>query len=521
MLQNRDIAFIVSAILLCVGVYALYPYYQYYVDPDATAYLTIIKRYIAGDYDKAVNGYWSPWSCWLVAGWVKASSWSLMASAVAVNTIGAVAFLWIGHSFFRYFDVKAGLVWLCELTLVVFLSYAVYGQLFDDLWECFFLLAVLRLMLRKDFVRNRWMWVLTGVLGALAYFAKAYAFPFFILNMIVCSRFVTADRKHAVTICAVSIVVMLVCCFPWVYALHDKYGEWMTGTAGKLNLSWYTVGHPYWKEGITHLVPPVYGDSPYYWEDPYMVNGATPNAFSSLAMLKMQLVRIPFNLFKLMRSMSELSVVFAVIFGAMLAVVLSKKVRSYFPEKMSLVAVSFVIFPLGYMLINFEARYLWYMLPTGMVMGALLLDKVLTHFTDSKWLRPKLYGLFVLSFIWFPVLELKKMYKVGADDAMLAQRMIKEVQRGSFTVLARSGAQVQGIERVAYFSGSQFYAIPNIDISHEALLKEMAKYHVKYYIQFYDKADGVNNNFLDAKGQPVPEAFRDEAYGIRVFGPLH
>ena len=120
MLQNRNIAFIVSAILLCVAVYGVYPFYQYYVDPDATAYLTIIKRYVAGDYEKAINGYWSPWSCWLVAGWVKLTGWGLMAASVAVNTAGAVCFLFISHSFFKYFDIEFScLPGLCSLRAVV------------------------------------------------------------------------------------------------------------------------------------------------------------------------------------------------------------------------------------------------------------------------------------------------------------------------------------------------------------------------------------------------------------------
>ncbi len=515
MKQQSNISFLVSAILLCVVVWAMYPFYQYYVDPDATAYFTIVKRYLAEDFHKAINGYWSPWSCWLTVDFSWLSGWSLMASAVAVNTIGAVGFLFITHSFLSFFNVTNALQWLVKLTLVVFLSYAVYGQLFDDLWECFFLLSTLRLMLREDFKRKVWLWVVVGLLGCLAYFAKAYAFPFFILNTIVCTYFISDNKAQWLKISVVSIIVMIVGSMPWIVALHGKYGEWMTGTAGKLNLSWYTVGHPYWKQGITHLIPPAYGDSPYYWEDPYMVNGATPNAFSSLAMLKMQLIRIPFNIFKFVRSMSEVSALFIVIFGVMLMMVLSKKTRRYFPDKMHITAVSFLLFPLGYVLINFEARYLWYMLPLGLVMGALLLEILFLHFNDSKWIKPKAYLLFALSFIYFPVLELKKMYKVGAEDHRIAVRM--QGLNGSFTAITQPGEQVQGIERIAYFSGNTFYPIINPKLSHEELLAEMKRYGVKYYIYFYNSADGNNYSFTDAKGQQAQEVLRDEAYGIRVF----
>lgn len=520
MKQNKYIAFIMPAILLCLAVQAVYPSYQYYVDPDATAYFTIIKRYLHGDLDKAVNGYWSPLSCWLTVHWRDISHWSLMASAVGLNTLAAVGFLAISHSFFKYFKVKAGLIWLCQLTLVGFLTYAVYGQLFDDLWECFFLLSALRIMLREDFIRNRGLWVGIGVLGAMAYYAKAYSFPFFILSTIVCTRYLIVDRKHWLNICAVSIGVMIACAFPWIYALHHKYGEWMIGTAGKLNLSWYTVGHPYWKEGITHLVPPVYADSPYYWEDPYLVNGAAPNMFSSFAVFKMQLMRIPYTLLKMMNSMGQLSVLFVPILLVIATVVFSKKARSYFREKLHVAGISFLLFPLAFILINFEARYLWYMLPISMVVGALLLQKLFDHF-ESKYLELVAVGIFALGYLYWPVLEMKKMYKVGAEDYRIAELMKAKGMQGSFTVIAEAGDEVQGIERIAYFSGNPFYAIPDARITHAELLSEMKRYGVKYYIHFYDPAEGDTYRFTDLQGAAVPELFRDEAYGIRVFGPLH
>ncbi len=59
--------FPVSALLMSVVLWLIYPHYQYYIDPDGTAYLTIAQRYANGDYAQAINGYWSPWACWLTA----------------------------------------------------------------------------------------------------------------------------------------------------------------------------------------------------------------------------------------------------------------------------------------------------------------------------------------------------------------------------------------------------------------------------------------------------------------------
>ena len=84
--------------------YIIYPNYQYYIDPDGTAYLTISRRYAEGHYVQAINGYWSPWSCWLTALLMKAGIAAIPASVI-INTAGATGFLFITQSLFRRFDM--------------------------------------------------------------------------------------------------------------------------------------------------------------------------------------------------------------------------------------------------------------------------------------------------------------------------------------------------------------------------------------------------------------------------------
>jgi len=101
----------------------IYPHYQYYIDPDGTAYLTISQRYANGDYLKAINGYWSPWSCWLTAGVIKLGLHAIPAS-VTVNSIGAAGFLFISQSFFLRFGMTRKLQWLLCITLALFLCFS-------------------------------------------------------------------------------------------------------------------------------------------------------------------------------------------------------------------------------------------------------------------------------------------------------------------------------------------------------------------------------------------------------------
>ena len=393
--------FFVSALLLWLLLFSIYPHYQYYIDPDGTAYLTICQRYAQGDYAAAINGYWSPWACWLTAMLIKAGM-AVIPASVIINTLGATGFLYISHSFFLRFKIAKEFTWLLCITLAFFLCYAIFWQSFDDLWECFFLLCVLRIILAAKFNAKPGYWLLCGLLGALAYFAKAYSFPFFIACAFCCTKFVGRDNKNWLHIFFVFTAVMLCCSLPWMVALHHKYGIWTTSTAGSLNMSWYLVGHPHWKTGINLLVPPAYADSPYYWEDPYVANGITTHFWDSFPLFGRQLMRIGQNIMKLIVSMMQLSILFPFVFVAIIWYAISFIKRpvatlTNFSREVLVIAVSAALFLSGYLLINFESRYIWYLLPLVMAIGALRVQN-----TAGAKRRKILMVLFPITFSFVP-----------------------------------------------------------------------------------------------------------------------
>ena len=119
--------FFASALLMCIVLFFIYPHYQYYIDPDGTAYLTISQRYANGDYARAINGYWSPWSCWLTALLIKGGLAAIPASVV-INALGATGFLFISQSFFLKFEIVRKQQWMLNVTLALFLCFAVFHQ---------------------------------------------------------------------------------------------------------------------------------------------------------------------------------------------------------------------------------------------------------------------------------------------------------------------------------------------------------------------------------------------------------
>lgn len=506
--------FILSALLMGILIYLIYPHYQYYIDPDGTAYLTISKRYAAGDYAKAINGYWSPWSCWLTALFIKAGLAAIPAS-VTVNAIGALCFLAVSASMFLQCNVLRELQWMLNIALAVFLCYAVFWQSFDDLWECFFLLSVIRLMMVRDYKLKPYLWPLAGIPGALAYFAKAYSFPFFILGTFTISWVIANHNPRLwLKMSIPAVVLMLLICSPWIVALHNKYHTWTIGTAGKLNTSWYLVGHPYWKDGIDVLLPPPYPDSPYYWEDPWFVNGDSPHFWNSFPLLGMQLLRIGLNVLKFILSLLQLSVLLPVAFAVIIMFFRlvwkhSRIVVPTFPEPSHIAAMAFLLFPLGYFLVNFESRYIWFMLPTGMLLGAVNIRNL-----KDEVLRYALAVVFPLTFVIYPIRCLAKMYDEGAHEYRVAQQMKELNIHGSFTALANRGAESQRIERLAYFSGCTLYSIPGADAAAKDILRDMRRYHVNYFVAYGSDAAA---EFTDELGHPFPEVTGGRIVGLKVF----
>ena len=502
---QKYMPFLTSSLLMYVALFIIYPNYQYYIDPDGTAYLTIAKRYANGDYLKAINGYWSPWSCWLTAILIKCGMNAIPASVV-INTIGATGFLYISQSFFLRFSIEKPLQWLLNLALTVFLCFAIFWQSFDDLWECFFLLTTLRLILTDGFGSRPFLWFLTGVLGTLAYFAKAYSFPFFILNTLVCIYFIVCKNKTQwLKVCGSAIATMIVLSLPWIYALRCKYGIWTTSTAGSLNMSWYLVGHPNWRESIKLLLPPAYPDSPYYWEDPWLVNGVTPHFWNSWHLLGLQFLRIGLNMWKLLRSSLELSVFFPVIGVLAISSLHSKKWKHVFTGDLKIIVYSFLLFPIGYVLINFESRYLWYMLPLSLVIGGVVLQQMKSQF------KKLMMVLLAVSLIVFPVRKLKEMNHEGYYEFFMSEFFNAGTQPGSFVCRAAEGTQTQNAARFAYFTHNNYFNITDPKATDKDILAEMRRYHVKYYMSF----DG--SELKDEQGKLFKEIAASKADEVRVF----
>lgn len=519
-----------SGLLLLTGIsifftvitWLLWPYYQYYIDIDAISYLTLVKNYLAGNYEQAVNAFWSPMGVWLTAIWVKLSGWPLFASAIFVNAIGGWAALLSSQGLFNKF--RKSLFERCcfGVTMALFWAYVVYIQSFTDIWQCFFLLCGLLVLLHKNFEKRLALWLLAGLLAALAYFSKAYSFYFFPLMILTVSGIKMKQdknyrlKKHML-IAIVSIGVMLVVAAPWLYLLHDKYGFWSASTAGKLNLSWWLEGTQKMRPDIQVLVPPPYPGSLFYFEDPLWVQGALTHFWDSPMLFLKFIARIGFNALQWVVSGNRISPFYFPIWLFCIWVILQKGKFAFTQKRLILLIVVFLIFPLPYWPMTFDnGRYLWFTVPLSILLGLSAFDYLKGRYPMRLYASRLLITSFFLSFLVTPILDLKELFGEGENEYKMAQSLKALGIQGPFVSNLSYAEGKAPLHFIAWFNQSPWYCHTLSQFSTEEILADAQRYPVRYYFYFHN-GTGDSYQLEDAAGKPYPELTNSIIPGLKVF----
>ncbi len=514
--QSR-MALPVSLLLFGLAFAATFPFYRYAFDGDSVAYLTIARRWANGDYANAVNGLWSPLHGWIVAWFVKMGkepyTWALYTNAfAAAGCLAGTAGL------FKRFGLEPLYHWVLLPALSIVLVYCTYFQVFADLWEYFLLLIYLNMVLIPSFSKRWGLWLLLGLVAALAYFAKAYAFYFVVLHLPISLYLVQKEQggfsgRGWMLPTGVVYAVMTAISFPWIQALHYKYGSWMLSTAGKLNSSWYLMARRTYKPELDRLLPPPYADSPTFWEDPWFVEGHFFGMFDSAKLFIKQILRSGYTVFQALECYSFISPFLLLIVAFGIAYLLGVKFKLKLGAAYKVLFWAMVINVIGYLKVHMEARYVWLTLFCSLVIGAMLLQQLFTHFGLKPLQRLLITAVFAGSYLIHPIMDMETMVNKGKSEYELAQQINQAGIQGRFT----SNPTGLNIRSLAYMTQSQLYEIEYFDLDHARLLKEMRRYNVPYYWWFHSPQDADGYRFTDESGQPCADVTGGHIPGLRIF----
>lgn len=219
------------------------------INADGISYISIARRYLAGDWYGALNAYWGPLLSWLLVPFLALGLDALLAGKLLSIAIGLVTIPGL--------YVLAARCHLSErLRLVVTASLlpALWLFTFQKLTPDFLMVCVLVWYLAVLFgpgylngIRTA-VWV--GVLGVLAYFSKGYGFYFFIAHLSLVTVLLwlgagaAAGRRLAVLRAyGVALVVFVLLSSGWIAALAVKYGHFTVSSSGRNNSALLTLGN--------------------------------------------------------------------------------------------------------------------------------------------------------------------------------------------------------------------------------------------------------------------------------------
>lgn len=467
--------------LAIIGIWHLvWPYFQYYLDTDAVAYMTIAQRYAAQDFPHAINGMWSPLQLWIISPFMGSdlkSNFEIaqLSNLIVILFIQLMTLLWLRLSSLNYVSCIS-ILWTMVPCLVCFS----YLQVFGDLLSVFLLMLSFYLLM---FQKNRPIYLaLAALLGALAYYAKSYNFYYFPLVLIL---ILFTDRtkpnwlKWKESLYALFIFGFALA--PWINLLHQKYGKWTSGISGELNMTWYLVNHREYRADLDLLVPPIYKDSPSFWEDPWWVQGPIHHATESIDMLLRKLARIGHTFFDTIEQISYISPLAILGIFYMLLLLASKTPLSR-PQRVLIIATA--ILPLGYLTVHVESRYLWLLLPIALIFSYHILQKIY----DTTKFKAVGYGsaLLIATTFWaHPMIEMEKLLDKGKTEYMEAQVIIDAGLKGQNFISNRNGGELW---KIMYWSQNQFYETQQKKYTASQLASEINKYEIDAILYFTQEA---------------------------------
>lgn len=407
--RHRWIMGLAVVVFLATGAIFL-PHYQYRINADATAYVTLARHYLAHRWDAAINAYWGPLLAWLLAAGLKTGLAPLLAARVVGLVIGFVGLFAVAAAG-RALGLRP--MWAHATALAMAVPLAGYALVLvtPDLLLAVLLLFYAATVLSDRYRGGPYRGLLAGLLGGLAYLAKSYAFPFFVAHFVAINILHAVrgwrDRRRArvgeagvaasptpapapprsfvLRNFVAGLLVFAVIAGTWVLLLHGACGVWTIGTSGARTHA--IVGPDIYPDDplFDRLLPPPTTQGVSCWDDPtgWWSDPAAPirlsawQPWASPENRAHQWLLVQAN----GKAMSWDIACFTPL-GVIALVILIGAIFSRGVGQIRRVALPLVgtvaLFAAGYLLVWYEIRYLWFVVALLVLAGALALQQLVT-----------------------------------------------------------------------------------------------------------------------------------------------
>jgi hypothetical protein len=476
--------------LLLIGL--LWRPYQYIMYKDEINFIAIAERYARGDWATAPNAFWPPLLSWLQAILIGLGFGGPAAAKLLSILTGIPAYMAL-QGLLRAFAIKQPLRLWVSLFVTPALVYFALSASGPDLLLAALLGLYLRIILRplRDLTRQEAM--ACGLLGALAYFCKGYALYFFLghFGLLAFRDYLntasSGERRVIRRNALAALAVLALLLAPWVSLLRAKYGITTLGVIGAYNQAMRSPDSPDMPPATyVGFVSPPPETTVSVWEEPiYLYRMLQPwSPFDSVRAFRHQLRLVEDNTRVMLTALQEFTIFWLAIAGAAF-LLWAGPVRHSRHAALGSALLMVAVYPLGYLLIHMEARYLWPVYLPLVALAALALQ----YLARSGWLRPiatrVVLAAVLCSFLILPMQELRRRSHLGRSIDQFRELVAREGRLQGARIASNGdyGASVL----LAYRLRAKYYGQPRPNATPAEIEQELQRLGVQYYLAW----DGV------------------------------
>lgn len=513
-LSNGAVVIGLSMVYLGVAL-ALLPGFRWAINADGLSYIAVARRYLAGDWSVAVNGYWGPLLSWALVPFLALRVDALLAGKLLSILIGLITIPGLNVLALRF-----GLTGRLRTVALVGLLPALWYFTFHKLTPDFLMVCVLVWYFVAIFdpgYRNRSRnGILCGVGGTLAYFTKAYAFFFFLAHFTLVTVLFWADpeqrdqRRAVLRNYVLGMVVFALFAGGWIAAISGKYGRLTVGTAGAytraLSSPEFRGEPPMRNRGF---MAPLDAAAISMWEDPSRLPVLKWSPLESAKMMEHQIRMLIGNMKESMRIYSVYSPLSLVILVSFLVLGVRSWRRCLRPDGEALPLLTVLLYSAGYVLIMVKDRYLFVCLILVALMGWQLVQRLEKSGFLFGWRRTAVWLVLALSIAVYPARKTVILYgsRDGREAKGLSEFLSQQAKLKGSIAANRHWAKTL---YVAHHLGSPYFGVQG-DLPDDEVIPALKRAGVGYY--FVWDAPGASLT----RFQSFPEVTGGQIAGLRIY----
>ena len=481
----KHIYLMISIFIYVITFFLLFPRYQYNIDADGIAYIQQARQYASGNFDIALNGCWSPLIAWILSPFIY-FGYDPLLTLKYLNGFWGLATLISFDYFSKNFNLSAFFKKSYTLVLPLLILPYVFYVLGPDLLQLFIMSIYFHCLCRVKFIYSNTSLILVALIGALCYFAKAYSFYFFIIHIAIVLYFIakkyepTQYMHFYLKKLGLVLFAFFLFCSPFVFLISKKYDNFTISTASAITQN--KSLEPSFTDGKKLTVPPLHTNAISIADDPSFFQVKKINMFTSFHYFVKQIKITVANFFVYTQLLNEISflaitIILVFIFNTFLKPIKRISINDF------VLGFSTIFYPLGYLLIAIEWRYVWLLPILLLLMSGIILNYF--QMKIKKLILLLITFIILISFSLKPVLTLIHTCELP-NEYGLSKKIKEKGIAGNFFANLSGWENMSKSYKIAYWNSMKVFGFFNSDYNYLDIIRESKLHSVQYFFYYYN-----------------------------------